>query len=232
MKFAVQALNDQALRAYNNLLSVISRLNLDIKTQLLLFDSLVVPILLYGSEVWGVYNYKEIDKLHFRFCKRILGVRTQTSNAAVLGELGRFPLSVLCKERALKQWLKIMKCPGSLMYNIFSELKSSENRNSNNSWTLSTEFSFEKYLTVLDKSSCRQTMSRFRLSSHNLEVENGRFVGIDRNDRICKMCSTHVENEYHFLLCCPIYRELRKRYCINYSFPTLNKFHFLCQVKI
>jgi hypothetical protein len=74
-------------------------------------------------------------------------------------------------------------------------------------------------------------MSQLRLSSHNLEVENGRFVGFDRNDRIYKMCSTHVENEYHFLLCCPIYRELRKRYCINYSVPTLNKFYFLLSSK-
>jgi hypothetical protein len=104
---AVKTLSDQALKTYNNLLSVFSRINLDIKTKL----SPVVPI----------YNCKEIDKLHLRFCKIVLGVRPQTSNAAVLGELGRFPLSVICKERALKYWLNVMKYPGSLENTKFLE---------------------------------------------------------------------------------------------------------------
>ena len=51
--------------------------------KLLLFDKMIVPILLYGSEVWGIYGYKEIDKLHLKFCKRILSVKQQTSSCAV-----------------------------------------------------------------------------------------------------------------------------------------------------
>ena len=99
---AVKCLHDQALIAYSNLLYLFDRIEFDIKTKLALFDSMVVPILLYGAEVWGVYNIKEVDKLHLRFCKYILGVKKQTPNAAVYGELGRFPLSILCKERAIK----------------------------------------------------------------------------------------------------------------------------------
>ena len=82
-------------------------MNFDMQTKLLLFDRMISPILTYGSEVWGIYNYNEIDKLHHKFCKIILGVKTQTSNSAVLGELGRYPLSVICKERAIKYWLRI-----------------------------------------------------------------------------------------------------------------------------
>jgi len=44
---AVKALNDQALRAYDQLLHVFSRISCDVKTKLALFDSLVVPIILY-----------------------------------------------------------------------------------------------------------------------------------------------------------------------------------------
>ena len=105
----MKTLCDQALRAYHSLLSVFDRIHLDIKTKLSLFDTMIVPILLYGSEIWGVYDYKEVDKLHIKFCKNILGVRKQTSNYAVYGELGRFPLSVIAKERSLKFWLKITK---------------------------------------------------------------------------------------------------------------------------
>lgn len=98
------ALQEQALKAYHNLLSLFDKVNFDVKTKLLLFDRMIVPILLYGSEVWGIYNndrYKIVDKLHFRFCKYILGVKYQTPNNVVLGELGRLPLSVIGKERAM-----------------------------------------------------------------------------------------------------------------------------------
>jgi len=103
---AVKALHDQALRAYNNLLNVFDKVSLDIKTKLSLFDSIIVPILTYGCEVWGVYNYKHVDKLHIKFCKYILGVKKQTPTYAVYGELERVPLSVICKDRATKFWLK------------------------------------------------------------------------------------------------------------------------------
>ena len=106
---AVKALHDQALRAYNNLLCIFDKVKLDVRTKLSLFDSMIVPILTYGSEVWGVYNYKEVDKLHIRFRKYILGVKNQTPTYAVYGELGCFPLSLICNEKSLKFWLKIMK---------------------------------------------------------------------------------------------------------------------------
>ena len=66
---AIKTLNEQALKAYNGLLSLFTRVSLDIKTKLLLFDSKVAPIILYGSEIWGVYDFKEVDKLHVQFCK-------------------------------------------------------------------------------------------------------------------------------------------------------------------
>ena len=54
MQNAVRALNEQALRAYNNLLNVFDKVSFDISTKLSLFDSMIVPILTYGCEVWGV----------------------------------------------------------------------------------------------------------------------------------------------------------------------------------
>jgi len=122
MQNAVRALNEQALRAYNNLLNVFDKVSFIISTKLSLFDSMIVPILTYGCEVWGVYNYKEVDKLHIRFCKYLLGVKKQTPTYAVYGELGRVPLSVICKERAVKFWLKIMKNNELPIYHIYNDL--------------------------------------------------------------------------------------------------------------
>ena len=47
-------------------------------------------------------------------------------------------------------------------------------------------------------------------------VEEGRFRGIERNLRICSLCPMNImEDEYHFLLVCPTYRELRKIIYLN-----------------
>ena len=100
---------------------------MDVKTKLSLFDTMVVTILLYCSEVWGIYNYRDIDNLHLKFCKIFLGVNKQTSNTSVLGELGRYPLSLICKERVLKNWIKIMNNENSPLHRVFFKQLHSNN---------------------------------------------------------------------------------------------------------
>ena len=61
-----------------------------------------------------------------------------------------------------------------------------------------------------------------------------RYESIPRNERICKYCNQNMtENEYHFLLVCPLYRELRHKYFKKYycQWPTLNKFDDLMSKK-
>ena len=68
--------------------------------------------------------------------------------------------------------------------------------------------------------------------SHKLEIERGRYNNILRENRKCKMCNGNIiENEYHFLLVCPLYREIRKEHLKPYfqRWPTLNKFDILMQ---
>lgn len=80
---------------------------------------MVAPILLYCSEVFGVYDTSVIEIMHMKFSKKILGVKIQTPNMAVLGETGRYPFTLLCKERALKYWIKILSNPNSIMHSVF-----------------------------------------------------------------------------------------------------------------
>ena len=96
MLFSVKNLIERANKAYHNILSRFERLHLDIKTKLTIFETMVTPILLYGAEVLGgIYEYKEVDELQIKFYKQLFGVSKQTPNAAVYGELGRYPLSIL-----------------------------------------------------------------------------------------------------------------------------------------
>jgi len=66
--------------------------------------------------------------------------------------------------------------------------------------------------------------TRFRVSSHDLLIEKGRHFNINRADRLCIYCHMNVfENEYHFLLVCPFYNNLRKLYFKPYFCHWPNK---------
>ena len=56
------------------------------------------------------------------------------------------------------------------------------------------------------------------MSSHRLEVESGRWVRPNRtpsDERKCFFCND-LEEEYHFVLECSVYLELRKKYISKY----------------
>ena len=73
----------------------------------------------------------------------------------------------------------------------------------------------EKYLQVINNYFIRKQLTRFRISNHQLLIEDGRHWGIDPIDRRCKFCDMNcVENEIHFLLVCPLYHNLRLKYIL------------------
>ena len=57
-----------------------------------LFDTLVKPILLYGSEIWAHEGTELLEKLNLRFCKYILLVNTTTYSDMVYVEIGEYPI--------------------------------------------------------------------------------------------------------------------------------------------
>ena len=105
-KKAIKHLYDTASRAMFVVLKKGSTLQLDFDTTLQLFDSTVVPILLYGSEVWGFTIIDLVERLHLRFLKLLLKIRKSTPNCMVYGETGRFPLDIVIKCRLISYWYK------------------------------------------------------------------------------------------------------------------------------
>jgi hypothetical protein len=49
----------------------------------------------------------DIEKLHIKFCKRILGVHSKYTNLAAIAELGRYPMIIQLSTLAIKYWLRI-----------------------------------------------------------------------------------------------------------------------------
>ena len=78
-----------------------------------LFDAQVTPVLLYSSELWGMKDCTEIERVHLQTLKRFLHLPPQAPNAIVYGETGRYSLSITAKLRAIKYWLKILRMDSS-----------------------------------------------------------------------------------------------------------------------
>ena len=84
------------------------QLNLPLDLTSQLFDSVVLPVLMYGGEVLAPYPSTEIEKVHLKFCKYLLTVPNTTTSAMVYAELGRMPLEIKIKTKALFFWSKLV----------------------------------------------------------------------------------------------------------------------------
>ena len=96
-----------------------------------IFDSVISPILLYNSEIWGTYigtDFTKWDKTqteitHLKFCKLYLGVNRKASNIGSRGKLGKFPLLVHTIKKTLtyikalyKLATKLLNCKTSIRH--------------------------------------------------------------------------------------------------------------------
>ena len=92
------------------------------------------------------------------------------------------------------------------------------------------QFMCEQYLNSQLNNKFKYSLARFRTSSHDLDIEKGRYNRIRREDRLCKLCNLNqIETEYHFLLIRPFYRDLRLKYIKRYyqTWSNLKKFENL-----
>lgn len=60
--------------------------------------------------------------------------------------------------------------------------------------------------------SLRCAIGQIRTSSHQLEIETGRFRGIPADNRICRICHLEPETELHYICHCTVYYEIRGRF--------------------
>ena len=89
-------------------------------------------------------------------------------------------------------------------------------------------FGYEIYLDTLP-SKLRNILTKLRLSSHNLLIESDRYNRnrTPRELRYCILCYvSDVEDEYHFVLVCPAFTELRKKYIEAYYYRNPSAFNF------
>ncbi len=88
------------------------------------FDSMIQPILLYGSELWAVFGWRKNyldciikyimskkhtnEHLHSKFCKQTLGIDRFTPDLTAKAELGRFPLMGAMIKQTYSFWQHLL----------------------------------------------------------------------------------------------------------------------------
>ena len=92
----------------------------DPRMALKVFDSQIRPCLDYGCEIWGMSKGNKIEKLEtiqLKYIKSMLGVRKQTTTAAVYADTGRVPLKVQWEIQALRYWERVINLQESHILN-------------------------------------------------------------------------------------------------------------------
>ena len=89
---------------------------------------------------------------------------------------------------------------------------------------------YSSYLSNVNVSKFRTALTRFRCSNHKLAIEAGRWHKprpISRTERRCILCDlAEIEDEYHFVIVCSFYKEIRQKFIPGYyvRHPSMFKF--------
>ena len=209
----------------------------DPKQRCKLFDSLVLPILSYASEVWAVDKKvgKSAEQLHWQFLKHILGVRGSTATLIVLAEFGRYPLRFHWWQQILQYHNRINNLPDDecLIQCAFVEglhdqaycFWSHNGRCYSYSiriicWPLI--FPHSKPSEAADLSADSDVVATVSMYLHRcIQVYTGQFKPVEqrvdtiRELRFCSVCATDIAqdvDEHHFVFGCPAYCSIRDRF--------------------
>ena len=99
---------------------------LPVKIMIYLFQSLIRPILVYGSDVWGVNSNatKAMDKVFLWYSRTILKVKSNTCNVITLGECGVILPSIICHKQVMCYYKRLYNMSSNaLVKKVFDELK-------------------------------------------------------------------------------------------------------------
>jgi hypothetical protein len=127
-----------SLYSLHNLFIILNQTELSFNNKKSLFDSLIFPKLNFSAEVWGYHEAPDIEKIHTKFCRKILSVKQSTNLDALYGELGNVPLKIRRKISMIKYWLKLItNRHNTILFKVYNLLKQDVDSNfiyNGNNW--------------------------------------------------------------------------------------------------
>lgn len=91
--------------------------------RIMMFDALVKRGMLYGCEIYGWAAHDELERVHRRFLKWTLGLKTTTRNAIVMSETNRTPISIQSAELAMAFERKSLCSPNAILRECVSRMQ-------------------------------------------------------------------------------------------------------------
>ena len=93
---------------------------LPIDISLEMFEKMVIPCMLYGSEIWGFNNTIDLEKLQRKYIKYTLKLKKSTSTNMIYGETGMLPIEYYIKSRMISFWVSLISTKQSkISYKLF-----------------------------------------------------------------------------------------------------------------
>jgi hypothetical protein len=144
-------------------------------------------------------------------------------------------LTIRCKRFDI--FFGIWKCVGlskckwkTLLIQVKQRLSDVFIQEMNEFFDKSSKCSLYKYVNDGFKLQLYLKKKQSQMYMYNVEVEQGRYYNVAKNQRICKMCSkSEIEDEFHFLLVCPCYDNFRKIYVKKYYYKKKTSIYKLFQ---
>ena len=188
-------------KAKKALFKIKNTIGLDNSCNLLekLFDNLVVPVMLYCSEIWGisspVNDTTPYEHLHLKFIKEILGVHSKASNDACRAELNRLPLRYKILNSACTYWNHLWSSPNSLVCKVVEQSKS------NNGWFSQMGCIFNSlglsYLSDTSNVSLRKQFSvKQRIIDIHIQEQNMRLRNSKKLNTLMKFYKSNSRPSY------------------------------------
>jgi hypothetical protein len=105
---ARQHISQQANKAMHLLFTKPNNADLPPDLIIKLFDYTVMPILTYGSEIFGFENLDLLEKNHNVFMRQITSARKSTPKYMFNGELGRHPIYIYVYAKMISFWSRLV----------------------------------------------------------------------------------------------------------------------------
>ena len=101
-------MGERGLRALNYIRSINIKLtSLPVNALCTMFDSMVIPAMTYGGEIWGFGECTGIERVQVKFGKLLLGLPDSVPNCVPGIELGRSDIKCILLQKAITYWIKL-----------------------------------------------------------------------------------------------------------------------------
>ena len=62
----------------------------------------------------------------------------------------------------------------------------------------------------------RNYFCKLRNSNIQFPIETRRWIGIPMDDKLCNLCNRRIGNEFHYIFCCELLKDIRTKYMQHY----------------